>query len=257
MSTVPLLGVAFDDMSLSDAARWIASRPEGALFGYVVTPNADHLVRLARAPALRSAYEAALLRLFDSRAVALSARALGLPKPAVVTGSELAAELLRNHLRPGERITIVGLKAAFVPALMARCNLAPPAHYEPPVGFEQDPAELAKASAFVAAHPARFIFLAVGSPRQEIIAVRIAAEGRATGTALCIGAGLEFLAGARRRAPRWMQQAGLEWSYRLASEPRRLARRYLVDCPAVLPMLVRERLALQASAAATMSASRS
>jgi exopolysaccharide biosynthesis WecB/TagA/CpsF family protein len=87
-----------------------------------------------------------------------------------------------------------------------------------------------------------FVFLAVGSPQQEILAAAIAATRRATGIGLCIGASLEFLAGAARRAPRWVQQAGLEWLYRLGKEPRRLARRYLRDCPAVFPMLLRERL---------------
>ena len=93
------------------------------------------------------------------------------------------------------------------------------------------------------AHPARFIFLAVGSPRQEMLAAAIQATGRATGIGLCIGASLEFIAGAQPRAPAWMQRTGLEWLHRLGRDPRRLARRYLIDSPAILPMLLRERLA--------------
>ena len=90
------------------------------------------------------------------------------------------------------------------------------------------------------AHPARFIFLAVGSPRQEILAAAIRDTGQATGIGLCIGASLEFVAGHIPRAPPWMRRAGLEWLYRLGHEPRRLARRYLRDCPAVFPLLLRE-----------------
>ena len=101
---------------------------------------------------------------------------------------------------------------------------------------------LAATVAFVLAHPARFVFLAVGSPQQEVLAAAIAATGRATGIGLCIGASLEFLAGASRRAPCWMQRCGLEWLFRLCSDPRRLARRYLIDSPAVLAMLLRARL---------------
>jgi exopolysaccharide biosynthesis WecB/TagA/CpsF family protein len=108
--------------------------------------------------------------------------------------------------------------------------------------FTGDAATLREAVDFVLTHPARFVFLAVGSPQQEILAAAIAATRRATGVGLCIGASLEFLAGAARRAPRWVQHAGLEWLYRLGKEPRRLARRYLHDCPAVLPMLLSERL---------------
>ena len=94
---------------------------------------------------------------------------------------------------------------------------------------------------FVLANPARFTFLAVGSPRQEILAAAIQATGKATGTGLCIGASLDFLSGAAERAPIWMQHAGLEWLHRLAGNPGRLARRYLCDSPAILPMLLAER----------------
>jgi N-acetylglucosaminyldiphosphoundecaprenol N-acetyl-beta-D-mannosaminyltransferase len=242
MADVNLLGLSFTDANPAQAATMIAARPAGARFGYVVTPNADHMVRLARVPALLPLYRDALYRFLDSRVVARAAAALGLPVPHVTTGSDLTARLLHDHVMPGERITIVGLRAAYLPGLIATCNLAPPAHYDPPMGFDRDPAQLRRTVDFVLAHPARLIFLAVGSPRQEKLAAAIAATGRATGTAMCIGASLGFLAGAERRAPKWTQRAGLEWLHRLAGDPRRMARRYLLDNPPVFALLLRERL---------------
>jgi UDP-N-acetyl-D-mannosaminuronic acid transferase (WecB/TagA/CpsF family) len=241
-STVRLLGLEFADIDAAAAAAWLAARPAGAPFGYVVTPNADHLARVARDPALAAIYRNACLRLLDSRVVAGVAGALRLPVPTVAAGSDVTALLLTRHLRPGEPVTVVGLRAAWLPALVARCGLGPPAHYDPPMGFAGDRAAFAAAVAFVLEHPARFVFLALGSPQQEKLAAAIAASGRATGIGLCIGASLEFLAGARRRAPAWMKRCGLEWLFRLAGDPRRLARRYLVDSPAVLPLLLRARL---------------
>jgi exopolysaccharide biosynthesis WecB/TagA/CpsF family protein len=167
---------------------------------------------------------------------------LGLPAPRVAPGSDVAALLLRRHLRAGERVTIVGLRPQHLPALVRNVGIAQPAHYDPPVGFERDPVALRRTVAFVLAHPARFVFLAVGSPRQEILAAAIQASGQARGTGLCVGAALDFLSGAVPRAPVWMRHAGLEWLHRLASDPRRLARRYLLDSPAVFPLLLRERL---------------
>lgn len=240
---VALLGLDFAEVDASGAAAWIAERPAGAPFGYVVTPNADHLVRLARHPELVDVYRNASLRLLDSRAVTLAARAMGLAVPPVATGSDLAALLLRRHVRPGEHLTIVGMHDDWLPALVMRHRLAPPHHWNPPCGFEHDRRTFDAAVEFVLTHPARLVFLAVGSPRQEQLAAAIAATGRGTGTGLCIGAGLEFLAGIRRRAPLWMQQAGLEWLFRLAADPRRLARRYLLDSPAVVPLLLRARVA--------------
>lgn len=239
---VRLLGLDFADLDAVTAAALLAERSASTPFGYVVTPNADHLVRLAHDPVLAAVYHGALLRLLDSRVVAATARALGMATPRVAPGSDLTARLLARHLRPDERVTIVGLRAAWIPALMARCGLAPPAHYDPPMGFEHDPHAFATCVAFVRAHPARFVFLAVGSPRQEKLAAAIAASGGVGGVGLCIGASLEFLAGARSRAPGWIRAAGLEWLFRLSTDPLAMAPRYLRDSPAVLPLLLRERL---------------
>lgn len=240
--TVRLLGVDFADLTATAAAEVIGARPKLATFAYVVTPNADHLVRLARDPALRPAYQGAWLRLLNSRVVAGLGSLCGLTVPRVATGSDLTALLLQRCIHPGERVTIIGMRPAWLAGLIERCGLAPPAHHDPPMGFDRDPAAFAEAVSFVIAHPARFVFLAVGSPRQERLAAAVAATGRATGTGLCIGASLAFLAGAERRAPSWMQHQGLEWMFRLASDPRRMARRYLVDSPRILPMLLRQRI---------------
>jgi N-acetylglucosaminyldiphosphoundecaprenol N-acetyl-beta-D-mannosaminyltransferase len=242
--TVRLLGQDFADLTAVDAAEVIAARPPGAPFGYVATPNADHLVRLSRDPELAAIYRNSWLVLLDSRVVRGMASRLGLPVPAVAPGSDLTSLLLQRYVHSNERITIVGMRPVWLPVLVARCGLAPPAHFDPPMGFDRDPTALAEAVAFVLAHPARLVFLAVGSPRQERLAAAVAATGQATGTALCIGASLDFLVGVERRAPAWMQRHGLEWAFRLAGNPRRLARRYLLDSPRVVALLLRERLRL-------------
>lgn len=237
--SVRLLGLDFADMDTVEAAAFLAARAATQPFGYVVTPNADHLVRLRRRPELAPLYTGALLRLLDSRVVCRVARLFGVRAPRVAPGSDLTAHLLRQ-LSSKERITIVGLRAERLATLVARHGLVVPAHFDPPFGFERDPVALQAAVAFVLAHPARFVFLAVGSPRQEVLADAIAATGRATGVGLCIGASLDFLSGAASRAPIWMQRAGLEWLHRLAHDPVRLARRYLWDSLAIIPLLWRE-----------------
>jgi N-acetylglucosaminyldiphosphoundecaprenol N-acetyl-beta-D-mannosaminyltransferase len=236
-----LFGLAFADLDVAASAAWIDARSADAPFGYVVTPNADHLVRLSRNPALLSLYTSAMLCLMDSRVVARAARLLGLAPPAVTTGSDLTATLLSQHLLPNERVTIIGVRAQHIDALVRRTGIAAPAHYDPPMGFDRDPAEMARAVRFVLDNPARYVFLAVGSPRQEQLAAAIVATGAATGTGLCIGASLEFLAGAIPRAPAVMQKAGIEWLHRLMVDPRRLSRRYLVDNPVIFRLLFEER----------------
>lgn len=118
--TVRLLGLDFADLDAPHAAELLARRPAGEPFGYVATPNADHLVRLHRRPELAPLYEGAMVRLLDSRVVALASRFVGLPTPRVAPGSDLTAALLRNHVSRGERVTVIGLSARWLPALMQR-----------------------------------------------------------------------------------------------------------------------------------------
>ena len=241
--TVRLLGLNFADLSAEQAASTIASRCAGAAFRYVVTPNADHLVRMSRDAELARIYQGAWLALLDSRVVAGFGHRLGLAVPSVAPGSDITELLLNCYVLPRERITIIGMRATSLPKLVARYNLVPPAHFDPPMGFDRDPIAFADTVAFALAHPARLTFLAVGSPRQERIAAALAVSGQASGTALCIGASLDFLTGAERRAPLWLRRHGLEWAWRLAGDPGRMARRYLVDSPRVIPLLLRERRA--------------
>lgn len=239
-----LLGLDFADLDGDAALAVLAARPADAPFAYLVTPNADHLVRLARDPARYGPlYREAAWRLLDSRVVARLARAAGLPTPPVVPGSDLTARLFGEVVAPADRIAVLGGSRETLAALRTRYGLSDLLHHDPPMGFDADGAALDAAVRFVEAARARFTFLCVGSPRQEIVAREVARRGRATGTALCVGASLRFLSGEERRAPGLVQRAGLEWAWRLAQDPRRLARRYLVEDPALVALLWRERSA--------------
>lgn len=240
-----LLGLDFADLDLDAVLAQLAARPAGAPFAYIVTPNADHLVRLARDPARYGPlYAKAEWRLLDSRVVARLAWMLGLAAPPVVPGSDLTAQLLQRVATPGEVIAVLGGSAQTVAALQARYGLTL-LHHDPPMGFDADPVAFEAALRFIEASGARFHLLCVGSPRQEILARALAERGVARGTALCVGASLRFLSGEERRAPRLLQRAGFEWAWRLAQDPRRLAQRYLRDDPAILGLLWRERSALR------------
>ncbi len=239
---VRLLGLDFADLGAEAAARLLADRPPEAPFGYVVTPNADHFVRLRRDPTVAEWYAGATMRLLDSRVVARLAAALGLVAPVVAPGSDLVDEIFRRWLRPGDRLTVIGLNGGLLSRLSAKLPGVRINHLDPAMGFDRDPAAFETAVRFVCANPSRFVLLAVGSPRQERLAAAIAATGQACGIGLCIGAGVSLFLGTERRAPIWMRLAGLEWLHRLASDPRRLARRYLLDDPPIIFLLLRERL---------------
>lgn len=230
------LGLSFNALALQEVRDALLARPPEAQFGYVVTPNVDHLDRLRRNPALKPVYDAALLRLFDSRCLFHAARLLGHAPPPVVTGADLTAALL-PHLG-GRRVAVVGLNSQVFAALRARYPAIEFRHHNPPMGLLENPEAFSAASRFARGSGASFIFFAVGSPTQEALAHALWREGEAAGVGLCIGAALEFAAGTRRRAPGWMRRAGLEWLFRLALEPRRLAGRYLLRGPLGVALLL-------------------
>ena len=238
------LSVDFDLLTMEDVLGALSRVTASSPYSYVVTPNVDHIVRLvgadAQDAAVRAAYDGAAMRLCDSRVLARLARTGGLRLP-VVPGSELTVRLFDGVIRSGDTVAIVGADERLVDSLRARAPGVRFRHHEPPMGMRRDEAAMARAAAFVLDARARFTFLAVGSPQQELLAHRVLSRGGATGCALCIGAALEFASGQRKRAPRAFQRFGLEWAYRLLQDPRRLWRRYLVDGARIFPILLKWR----------------
>jgi UDP-N-acetyl-D-mannosaminuronic acid transferase (WecB/TagA/CpsF family) len=99
--------------------------------------------------------------------------------------------------------------------------------------------------AIEACSPFRFCLLAVGTPQQELIALKLKERGIARGLTLCVGASINFITGVEKRAPRWMQKSGFEWLFRLIRSPKRLANRYLVRGPRIFLLLPRVELRLR------------
>lgn len=239
------LGLAFDPLSLDAVVAILDARAATARFAYLVTPNVDHLVRLhaltgAERDTVWDAYRQAEWCVCDSRIVAALAARAGVTLP-LAPGSDLTAILLTRIARAGDRIAIVGGSDATVAKLRALLPAVDIVHHAPPMGMREDPVAMADAAAFVAGAAARFVFLAVGSPQQELLARAILARGDATGVGLCIGAAVEFVVGDRQRAPRILQRLHLEWAFRLAAEPRRMWQRYLVTGPRIFLLARRFR----------------
>jgi N-acetylglucosaminyldiphosphoundecaprenol N-acetyl-beta-D-mannosaminyltransferase len=239
--TIRLLGLDLAEASLADVAEALASRQPGLPFSYVVTPNADHFVRLARQSQLLPYYRCAGALLLDSRVVGRLACVLGIRVPPVITGSDLTAELLERRIASDEPVTIIGTTPNSVAHLARTYSLTRVAHFAPPFGFETDPGMIEQCVQFARAHPARFIFLACGSPRQELLAHRMAEAGAVSGIGLCIGAAIDQIGGSENRAPQWLRTAGLEWSWRIWREPKRLGLRYVRDL-LIIADLIRERI---------------
>ena len=240
----------FDDCDLAGFTRVAASFGQRD-YGYVVTPNADHLIRLHDDAAFRALYEEATYVLLDSRFVArLLGATRGIELP-VCRGSDLTAALFRDVIAPDDGIVLIGGTPAQALQLVDQYGLRRLAQHVPPMGFVRDPQAVQACLEFIESHsPFRFCLLAVGSPQQEVLAQALRERGTARGLALCIGASINFITGDEQRAPPWMQRSGMEWLYRLMQDPRRMARRYLVRGPRVFGVLRGASIVLRPLAAA-------
>ena len=234
MRSYDFCGVMFDRLTASqtlERCKWVTA---GHGFRYIVTPNVDHIVRMHREPEVYGPlYKASWLSVCDSRILELLAKWSAIPLK-VVPGSGLTAQLFENIIAKDEAINIIGGDDDVIAKVKARYSLSNVNHHQPPMGLRKKPHEVRACAKFIAKHPARYTFICVGSPQQEMIAKAALERADCAGLGLCVGASLDFLAGKQKRAPIWMQATRLEWLYRLASEPRRMWKRYLVEGPKIV-----------------------
>ncbi|MEL7299504.1 MAG: WecB/TagA/CpsF family glycosyltransferase [Pseudomonadota bacterium] len=232
-------------MALSAVAERLRAGEGFAL----ATLNLDHVVKLRRAPAFRAAYAAQDLVTADGNPIVWLSRLAGAPA-ALAPGSDLVVPLCRLAAELGRPVGFLGSTAgtlaqaeralgALVPGLEIRARIAP--------GFDFDPlgAEAAEHLAALEAAGVALCFLALGAPKQEMLAARARQVAPSLGL-VSVGAGLDFLAAPGTRAPAWMRRMALEWAWRLLRDPGRLAGRYLA-CFAILPGLIRAALIQRAA----------
>jgi exopolysaccharide biosynthesis WecB/TagA/CpsF family protein len=234
-----------DDYELTEAIA-IVTAFGTERFGYVVTPNVDHVIRHYHDPEFRALYAQAAYVFLDSQFLAHVAGFLKRRRHRVSPGSDLTAAVMANVIKPNDVAVMVGGSARQVQGLRARFGLKALHHIDPPMNFIRDQAAVESClRAIEAIGPFRFCFLAVGSPQQEIIARKLKERGVARGLALCIGASINFITGEEKRAPVWMRKSGFEWLFRLLQSPKRLATRYLVRGPRIFLLLPRIELRLR------------
>ena len=238
------LDVSFDAAPMNQLLPEIAAFQSDSPYGYLVTPNVDHLVRLhgtgPEIAGLAEVYRQAAFCTCDSKVLARLAKWRGVNLP-VVPGSDLTALLFEQVIEAGDRVAIVGGDAALLAGLQVKFPGVTFVQHQPPMGLMQDPEARRRAAEFISREKPRFTFVGVGSPQQELIASEALKLEGSRGLALCVGAALEFITGTQKRAPLFARRLGLEWAHRLLSNPRRMWKRYLIEGPVIFLLAYRWR----------------
>jgi N-acetylglucosaminyldiphosphoundecaprenol N-acetyl-beta-D-mannosaminyltransferase len=244
-----VLGVAIDRLDMEGTLeRCRELIRAGAPVQHVVV-NAAKLVMLQSDPRLRDIVARCELVNADGQAVVWASRLLGDALPGRVAGIDLMHGLFALAEREGYRVFVLGAREVVLERALERLRALHPrleiagarSGY-----FSAD--EVPEVCAEIRAASADVLFVAMPSPRKEYW---LAEHGPTLGVPFLMGVGgsIDVLAGFTRRAPQWMQRAGLEWFYRLAQEPRRLAGRYLTTNTRFVYLVARELVSRRRRAA--------
>jgi N-acetylglucosaminyldiphosphoundecaprenol N-acetyl-beta-D-mannosaminyltransferase len=243
-STVKILNVEIDNITLDD---FLGQLDRGVVF----TPNVDHLMKLQHDPEFIAAYDQADYRVCDSQVLMYAARFLGERIKGKIAGSDLLPAFCEYHKHNQQtRIFLLG-GAEGVPQ-RARDNINHRtgreiiiAAHSPSYGFEKNDHECHAIIKMINRSRANVLVIGVGAPKQEIWIAKYRKSLPHVKIFLAVGAAIDFESCHKQRSPRVISQMGLEWLYRLVSEPRRLWKRYLVDDLPFFKLLIEQRRSIR------------
>lgn len=237
------LNTYVDNLTMREALQEIGRLIKKNKNAYVVTPNVDHIIQLERGGELVKVYNNADLILTDGKPLIWISKLYGTPIKEKISGSDLFPKLCAMAAKRGYRMFFLG--AAEGVAAKAADNLRKKykglqvvGTYSPPYGFEKDEAEMQKIKSMIKEAEPHILIVGLGSPKQELFILHNKEE-LGVPVSIGLGASLDFEAGNIKRAPRWMSDCGLEWLYRITQDPKRLAKRYLIDDIKIVALVIK------------------
>ncbi len=237
-SRVWLMGAPLDALTMAETVARCSELVEAGCPAQHVVVNAGKYVQMRDDERLARIVRDCAIINADGMAVVWAARVLGAPVPERVTGIDLMGEMLDVAQAREWPVFFLGARAEVLEAFVAEVSSRFPRIVIAGAadGYFDDDATMADK---IGRSGARIVFVAMPTPRKEYFADE---QLDRMGPALVIGVGGSFdvWAGVTRRAPAWMQAAGLEWLFRFLQEPRRMWRRYLVGNTRFVAMVLRE-----------------
>lgn len=233
MSRMKFLNTEIDNLNMDEAVEAIDELIIKKENSYVVTPNVDHILRLEDDKEFAEIYKNASLRLTDGMPLVWISKMKHTPIKEKVSGSDMFPRVCELAAKKGYSVFLLG--AAEGVAAKAAENLQNQYHglkiagtYSPSFGFEEKEDEINKIIKMINETKPDVLAVGLGSPKQEKFIYKYKDQLNVP-VSLAIGASIDFEAGNKKRAPRFMQKAGLEWLYRLCKEPRRMFMRNLTS----------------------------
>lgn len=242
-----ILGCRVDATSYEQATAQILQWARDGESRYVCVANVHMVMETQDDPSFKVLVNQADLVTPDGMPLVWMLRRMGYPHQERVYGPELTLRLVEAAAQQGIPVGFYGSTAEVLKRLIITLQECYPAlwvayAFSPPFR-PLTPEEDADIVAEINASGARLLFIGLGCPKQE--RWMAGHKGWVRAVMLGVGAAFDFLAGTKPQAPRWMQRAGLEWLFRLLTEPRRLWRRYLVNNSVFVMLVLAQALGLR------------
>jgi N-acetylglucosaminyldiphosphoundecaprenol N-acetyl-beta-D-mannosaminyltransferase len=233
-----ILGMNVNPTSYAEASRTIMDWAEHGLSRYVCVATVNNVMESWDSPAFRKLTNQADMVTPDGMPLVWGLRMMGFRNASRVYGPDLTPIVLQLAADSGVPVGFYGstqdvldkiaeVTGRLYPALKIAYSWSPPFRPLTPEEDETVVTEINKSGA-------RILFIGLNTPKQDFWMA--AHRNRVQAVMLGVGAAFDFIAGSKPQAPRWMMRAGLEWIFRLATEPRRLWKRYLKHNPRFLAL---------------------
>lgn len=242
---VTFLNTYIDNLTASEAKHAVEQLLQTAGNHYVVTPNTDIVVKMQDDPELKRICDHADLILTDGMMLVKLSKYLGNPLKERVAMTDFVWDVFDLAMEKNHKIFLFGGKndvlkkaAENIKKKLPELNIV--GSYSPPFGFEKNPAQLEQANQRIKNSGADILIVFLGCPKQEKFIFENK-DSYCVPLSITMGGCVDFLAGEVKRAPLWMQKAGLEWFFRFLQEPRRMYKRYFVDDIRIFKMALAQK----------------
>lgn len=245
MARMKFMNTEIDNLTMDETLEALDKLIQEDKNAYVVTPNVDHIVQLERGGELCQVYKDADLILTDGKPLVWISKLYGTPIKEKISGSDLFPRVCKMAAEKGYSMFFLGaadgVAAKAAENLMEKYKgLEVVGTYSPPFGFEKNEEEMKKIVNMIKDVKPHILIVGLGCPKQELFIYHNRDE-LGVPVSLGLGASLDFEAGNIKRAPKWMADHGLEWLYRIIQDPKRLAKRYLVDDRKIFGLVIKYR----------------
>ena len=233
MEKQPLLNTFINNVDMNETLTEIEEMISKEKKSYIVAINVDVVMKIENDQYLKKIVDSADMVLVDGKPLMWISKMHGKPLKAKISGSDLVPLLCEVAAKKNYSMFIIGGKNGIAEQAKKRLeeklpNIQIVGTYAPPMGFEEDKAELDKINKMISDARPDLLIACFGCPKQEKFIYQNKDKYQVP-ISITMGGCVDFIAGKVKRAPLWMQNIGLEWFYRFLQEPKRMFRRYFVD----------------------------